>query len=230
MISYLTKAFAVIAALSILTIGQIGEVKPAAVTWTLDRLSAIGGKRTQIFGDPKVIETEYGKAIAFDGVDDGVFVYANPLEGASQFTIEAIFRPDESGEAEQRWLHIEDAENIESRALLETRLSGREWFLDTFLKSGDERSALYAERFKHPTGDWYHVALVYDGVDMRHYVNGDLELTGKLKMKPFGRGIVSFGVRQNKVYWFKGAILKARFSNHATAPQSFMKLPTRRLK
>ncbi len=228
MISYLTRTLAVAAALPLLAIALVGQVKPVAVTWTLDGLSAIGGKRTQVFGDPKVINTEYGKAIAFDGVDDGVFVYSNPLEKASNFTVEAIFRPDEGGEAEQRWLHIEDVENVESRALLETRLSGREWFLDTFLKSGDQRSALYAESFKHPTGEWYHVALVYDGAEMRHYVNGKLELTGKLKMKPFGRGITSFGVRQNKVYWFKGAILKARFSDHALTPEKFMTLPRRR--
>jgi len=58
---------------------------------------------------------------------------------------------------------------------------------------------------------------------MRHYVDGKLELSGKVAMKPFGNGVTSIGVRQNKVYWFKGAVLKGRFTNRALAPRQFMK-------
>ena len=102
-------------------------------------------------------------------------------------------------EKEQRWLHIEDTENVESRAMLETRLNGSEWFLDTFLKSGENRMPLFAENFKHSVGRWFHIALVYDGSEMRHYVDGKLELAGKINFKTFGKGITSVGVRQNKV-------------------------------
>ena len=174
-------------------------------------------------GDPKIIETGKGKAIVFDGVDDGIFIDNDPVAGAEAFTIEANFRPDAGGGKEQRWLHIEDTENAETRVLLEIRLDGNEWFLDTFIKSGDHRSPLYAENFKHPVGQWFHVALVYDGKEMRHYINGQLELFGKITAKPFGKGITSIGVRQNKVYWFKGAVRKARFTNRALSPDQFMK-------
>ena len=112
----------------------------------------------------------------FDGVDDALFIGNNPIAGFREFTIEAVFRPDAGGEKEQRWLHIEDTENAESRALLETRLVGDVWFVDTFIKSGENRLPLFAENFKHPIGEWHHVALVYDGREMRHYVNGKLEL------------------------------------------------------
>jgi hypothetical protein len=190
--------------------------------WNLDNLEEIGGHRVEVLGQPKVIKTDNGKAIEFDGVDDGIFIETNPLAGAKTFTIEAFFRPDADGPAEQRWLHIEDLENVESRALLETRVSKDLWFLDTFLKSGDNRLPLYAENFKHPTGRWYHVALVYDGTEMRHYIDGKLELSGKIAMKPFGRGRVSIGVRQNKVYWFKGAVRKVRFSRKALVPKQFL--------
>jgi hypothetical protein len=100
---------------------------------------------------------------------------------------------------------------------------GDEWFLDTFLKSDENRLPLYAENFKHPLGKWSHVALVYDGSEMRHYVDGNLELAGKVIFSPMRNGKISFGVRQNKVYWFKGAIRKVRFTNKALSPKEFMK-------
>lgn len=202
---------------------QTGNNSKRSVTWKLNDLEKIGGHTVELLGAPQVVKTDRGKAIVFDGVRDGIFIKSNPLAGADKFTIEAIFRPDAGGEKEQRWLHIEDTENTESRAMLETRLNGNEWFLDTFLKSGTERMPLYAENFKHPTGRWYHVALVYDGTEMRHYIDGKLELSGKLKFETFGNGITSIGVRQNKVYWFKGAVLKARFTNRALSPDDFVK-------
>ncbi|HQU91945.1 MAG TPA: hypothetical protein PLK77_06595 [Pyrinomonadaceae bacterium] len=127
-----------------------------STTWKLDNLKKIGGHKVAVLGQPKVITTEQGKAIEFDGVDDGIFIETNPLAGAKAFTIEAWFRPDSDGPAEQRWLHVEDLENVESRAMLETRVTKDQWFLDTFLKSGENRLPLYAENFKHPTGRWYH--------------------------------------------------------------------------
>ncbi len=203
--------------------GQTPENSKRSVIWKIDDLRNIGGYGVEVLGSPKVEKTNRGKAIVFDGIDDGIFIRQNPLAGADKFTVEAIFRPDAGGEREQRWLHIEDTANVESRALLETRLTGDTWFLDTFLKSGENRAALFAENFKHPLGKWFHAALVYDGSEMRHYVNGKLELSGKIAMKPFGTGITSIGVRQNKVYWFKGAVLKARFTNRAIRPSEFMK-------
>ena len=164
---------------------QSKETPKRAVTWKVDNLSKIGGHAVEVLGFPRVSKTHRGKAVVFDGVRDGIFIQNNPLAGADKFTIEAIFRPDAGGEKEQRWLHVEDTENVESRAMLETRLNGNEWFLDTFLKSGDNRMPLFAENFKHPVGRWFHIALVYDGAEMRHYVDGKLELSGKINFKAF---------------------------------------------
>ena len=194
-----------------------------SVTWKIDNLQKIGGNVVTVLGEPQVISTDKGKALLFDGVDDGVFIEVNPITGWREFTIEAVFRPDAGGTGEQRWFHIEDKQNAESRVLLETRLVGSEWFVDTFIKSGENRLPLYAENFKHPLGKWHTVALVFDGAEMRHYVDGKLELAGKLTINPLGSGVTSIGVRQNKVYWFKGAVRSARFTNRALAPKDFMK-------
>ena len=214
--------------LTILTISIFGQntetnkPRKKSVTWKIDNLKKIGGNSVTILGEPKIIKTDTGKAIEFDGVDDGIFLNTNPLAGMSEFTVEAVFRPEVGGGAEQRWFHIEGAETAETRAMLEIRLNGNEWFLDTFIKSGENRLPLYAENFKHPAGIWYHITLVFDGKEMRHYVNGKLELAGNLTIKPMENGQTSIGVRQNKVYWFKGAVRKARFTNRALAPNEFM--------
>lgn len=194
-----------------------------SVVWKIDNLKKIGGNPVEVLGNPQIVQTEKGRAILFDGTGDGIVVGSNPIEGWREFTIEAVFRPDAGGAPEQRWLHIEDLENAESRALLETRLVGNQWFVDTFIKSGDSRLPLLAENFRHPLGQWFAVALVFDGREMRHYVNGKLEMSGALTIKPLGKGKTSLGVRMNKVYWFKGAILKARFTNRALSPNEMFK-------
>jgi hypothetical protein len=219
------KTFAVLLLLIFALTGfaQNTETRKKSVTWKLDNLKKIGGNQVEVLGNPQIIKTGRGKAVLFDGTRDALLINDNPIAGMPAFTIEALFRPDADGGREQRWFHIEDAENAETRTLLEIRLNDAEWFLDTFIKSGENRSTLYAENFKHPAGAWYKVALVFDGREMRHYVSGKLELTGKITTKPFGKGVTSIGVRQNKIYWFKGAVQKLRFTNRALSPKEFMK-------
>ena len=204
--------------------GQKPKQQPApgrSVTWKIDNLKRIGGATVNLIGNPSVIGRGAAKAVLFDGIDDALVLDANPIAGAHAFTVEAVFRPDASGNKEQRWFHIQQ-DNSENRVLLETRLVGDEWFLDTFIKSGENNRALFAENFKHPLGAWYHVALVYDGTEMRHYVNGQQELAGPLTIAPLDHGKISIGVRMNRLFWFKGAIRKARFTPKALSPKEFM--------
>lgn len=202
--------------------GQTQQNAPAkSVTWKIDNLNKIGGNAVSIIGNPRVIDAPGGKAILFDGVGDGLVVNANPITGGRAFTLEAVFRPDANGAKEQRWFHIQQ-ENSENRVLLETRLVGDQWFLDTYIRSGENNRALFAENFKHPVGVWYHVALVYDGTEMRHYVDGKQEMSGPLTIAPLEQGQTSIGVRMNRVFWFKGAIRKTRFTGKALGPSEFM--------
>jgi hypothetical protein len=41
-------------------------------------------------------------------------------------------------------------------------------------------------------------------------------------IRPLAAGRTSIGVRLNRVFWFKGAISKARFTARALAPAEFM--------
>ena len=205
--------------------GRPGGAEPAgSVTWKFDNLKRLGGHDVTVIGEPRVIDAPAGKAVEFDGVDDGLLVGVNPVAGARAFTVEAVIRPDAGGLPEQRWMHIQGP-NPDGRVMLETRLSGGEWFLDTFIKNGprpEDGRTLFDEPFKHAVGAWYHVALVYDGALMRNYVDGKEELSGPLAVGPLGAGQTSVGVRQNRVHWFKGAISRARFTPRALTPREFM--------
>jgi hypothetical protein len=192
-------------------------------TWELNTTNNLGGYATQVLGAPGLIETPQGKATEFDGRQDGIIVDTNPLAEMERFTLEVIFRPDTGGPKEQRFVHLQEASG-ENRILIETRLTGdNRWFLDTFIRSGETNQTLYAEKFLHSVGEWYQAALVFDGREMRHYVNGVQEMAALIQYQPMKPGQISLGVRLNRVFWFKGAIRKVRFTHDALAPADFLK-------
>lgn len=193
--------------------------------WRLDNLERIGQQAVTVLGAPRVVEDDGQKAIAFDGVKDGLFVPAIPFAGARAFTIEALFFPASGGPAEQRFFHAQDGN--EARALLETRLDGQgKWWLDTFIVTGaTARGVTLVNRDqRHETNRWYWVALRYDGKTMAHFINGEKELEATAHFVPFGAGQTSLGVRQNKVFWFKGMIREVRFHPEAIPEEKLQRV------
>jgi len=190
--------------------------------WTFDRIDRIGGHTATVAGNPRLVDTPVGKAVEFDGVDDGLFLDAHPLAGAKAFTWEAIFRPD-GGQEAQRWLHLQESAS-ENRMLFELRVINGRWCFDSYVHTGESRKALIDRNKLHPILAWYHVAAVYDGREFRNYVNGVEEGAAEIQFAPQGPGRSSVGVRINRVNYFKGAIRAARFTPRALAPGEFMKL------
>jgi hypothetical protein len=200
-----------------------GVGSAGSVVWLIDNLQSIGGHPTTVSGAPQVIDTPAGKAVQFNGTDGALFVEYHPLAGLAQFTVEVIFRPDPGGAPEQRFFHMQ-ANGSENRVLFETRLPGNgQWFLDTYVMSNAGGAPLFAQNFPHPIGPWYHAALIIDGAQMRHYVNGVQELAVGLKFQPQLPGRTAFGVRLTKAYWYKGAIRLARFTPRVLSPAEFLK-------
>jgi hypothetical protein len=198
--------------------------------WTFDRLEGIGAHPTKILGHPRVIDTQLGKAVQFNGIDDALFIDVHPLAGAETFTWEVIFRPDRGGSAEQRFFHLQEqdpktGEDTETRLLFEIRVVDDRWCLDSFALAGNESRTLLNRRSLHPLDAWYHVAMVYDGKAFRNYVNGVLEGTAQVHLIPQGPGHSSVGVRINRRDYFKGAVRLARMSRRALTPEEFLKLP-----
>ena len=194
------------------------------IVWNIDNLENIGGSPVTVLGSPNIIDTPKGKAVEFGGEQDGLIVDTHPLEGVSAFTLEVVFRPDADGLPEQRFFHLQENDS-DNRLLIETRLTEDDmWYLDTYMKSDETDQTLIDKTQTHPVGQWYNATLVFDGSEMRHYVDGVMELSADIAtFTPRKQGKTSIGVRINKVHWFKGAIRTARFTKKALAPEEFLK-------
>jgi len=209
-----------------------GGVLPAphAETWYFNQTAEIGGHPTELIGHPHVIDSPYGKAVEFNGVDDGIFIPEHPLAGASTYTWEVIFRPDVDGPEAQRFFHFQEQDpatgkDTMNRMLFEIRIVDGQWCLDSFASSGDSNRTLLNCKMLLPLGKWYRATAVYDGKELRNYVDGELQGAGSLELKPQFAGRTSVGVRINKVYYFKGAVLMARMTPRALQPDEFLKMP-----
>lgn len=195
------------------------------VVWTFDRLADIGGAPTRVEGDPKLVDSPWGRAIQFDGVDDRLLIERHPLAGAAAFTFEALFRPDGGAHA-QRWFHLAEDPPAPggapgTRLLFEIRVFGDRWCLDAFANGPGYKQTLIFPDKLHPVGRWSHVAQTYDGATYRSYVDGQLQGEAAIAFKPQGPGRASVGARMNGVDYFKGAVREARFTPRALSPERF---------
>lgn len=196
-----------------------------STVWNMDSLNFIGGHKTTVVGTPKVIETEKGKAVEFDGIKDGLVVEAIPLAGAEKFTMEVIFRPDVNGPASQRLIYMQEngSKNRITMAVETAPADKNLWCLDTFIKCATGSKNLYKTDKTRATGQWYNAALIYDGQKMSHYLNGIEEASEKFLLTPLNDGKTSIGTKIDQSFWFKGAIRKIRFTRSVLPPQEFLK-------
>jgi hypothetical protein len=189
--------------------------------WSLDNLQIVGKARPVVWGNPRVVDG----ATVFDGVRDGLLMSENPLAGWTKFTVQILFCPAEGGGAAQRFFHAQDGQGEGMRAMIETRLDGKGgWWLDTFLRTDRAQLTLIEPRCVHPTGQSYWVALRYDGTTMAHFVNGEKEAEGTVAFGPMVGGKISLGVRQNQVFWFKGAMREVRFTPEALPAEQLQRV------
>lgn len=203
--------------------------RPVQRIWRFDNLDRIGGHRVTVEGAPKLIASPFGRAVAFDGVNDALFIPNHPLAGAREFTFEALFRPD-GGAFEQRWFHLESDEappvppgKGSTRMLFEIRVVGDRWYLDAFMTGRGYKQTLLVPEKTFPVGRWYHVAQSYDGRTYRCFVDGVLQQEVAMPFLPQGAGKSSVGVRLNRVNYFRGAIARARFTHAALPVSKFMR-------
>jgi hypothetical protein len=199
--------------------------------WRCNRLDRIGGYPTKVLGHPRIIQTPYGKAVEFNGVDDALLIDDHPLAGATTWTWDVIFRPDPGGNPEQRFFHLSvvdptTGKDTNDRIMFEIRIRNGEWCLDSYAKGGAHGQTLLNCDKKYSLGQWYRVTAVYDGATLRNYVGDELQGEGNVHLLPQGKGHASIGVRINQQYYFKGAVLEARFTRRALPVAEFLKMPT----
>jgi hypothetical protein len=185
------------------------------ITLRLDNLKEIGGHTVTVVGSPRLVQTDIGPVVEFNGKTDGLFIDANPLATLNRFTIDLVFQADADAPEEQRVVHIQE-EGTESRALIEIRAVSRDrWALDTYLRSGDARLTLLDRTITHPDARWHVATLTYDGKTMTHYVDGAREGSGPVSFAPLRAGRTAIGVRLNRVSWFKGRVHSIRITPEA---------------
>lgn len=192
-------------ALTVLIPWEPSARSAAPIEWQIDNLQRIGGHAVTIIGSPHVVQTDKGPAVEFDGKGDGLVIESNPLEGLGRFTVEVLFQPSLDGGEEQRFVHFQETTG-ENRALIELRLTGGRFALDTYLRSTEPGLALLDRARTHAAGEWHVASLTYDGKTMAHAVDGVRELAGDVAFTPLGGGRTSIGMRQNRVSFFKGRI------------------------
>jgi hypothetical protein len=200
-------------------------------TWNIDNLASIGGHATTVIGSPTIVSSPFGAALRFDG-NDGLIVNANPIAGATSFTMEMLLRPDANDGPvldQPRILHVQSSAPNDHRAILEGRIDGDQWYLDGFLRAPNASNpstigslALIDATKRHPVDQWYSYAMVYDGSELRIYLNGDLELSGPIALLPLATGQTSIGMRYNQVNFFSGDISKVRFTSSALQADQLM--------
>jgi hypothetical protein len=195
----------------------------AASEWKFGELFDLKKFDMTVDGYPQIVDSKYGKAIRFNGIDDGIIFHNNPLIGYNQFTIEMIFYPESGGQFEQRFLHCGSVQG--DRLLFELRSTeNNQWYFDAFLASGELSMPLIDKEKLHPSDEWYHAAFVVDRGKLTSYINGEKELEGEINFDKFNDGATSIGMRQNKISWFKGMIYNLRVTDAVLQPDHFTKL------
>jgi hypothetical protein len=203
-------------------VGAVTSLAAEPVIWRLDQPDKLAGHPLTVLGAPRITKEADGTAMFFNGSTDGLLLSANPLDGSAQFTIEVRFKPEAGGLAAQRFFHLEDTATW--RIMLETRLDGHgHWWLDTFLGKTGVSQPMIDPKLQHATDRWYWIALRFDGARMTSFVNGEQELEREAKFGPMTEAQLSLGVRQNKVFWFKGGIREVRWHREAIATEQLQR-------
>jgi hypothetical protein len=174
----------------------------------------------EISGNPQIVLDD-GRAVRFDGQNDGIFYDRDPVAGWDRFSIEMIFRPDSDGPFAQRIINLGSSRG--PRVLVEIRNTGTAWYLDAFMASLGKLTLVDSSRL-HPTGRWYEVTLTADHGKMHTFVNGVPESSGAVAFTPLPEGKSSFGTRLNHKYWFKGEIREIRISPFVVDPAHFLRV------
>ena len=200
--------------------------------WRFDQTATVDGHTTKVLGHPQIVDTEIGKAVAFNGVDDALLVDVHPLAGAATWTWEMIFKPDADGKPAQRIFHLQSVDPAtgtdfaNERMLFEIRIRDGQWCLDSFATAGGHARTLLNCEKMHPFGKWYRVTAVYDGKMLHNYVGDELQGEGELELPAERPGRASLGTRIDLRDYYKGAVYEARFTPRALPAAEFLKLPT----
>lgn len=199
--------------------------------WELNSLKKIGGHSLQVSGNPQIVNTEYGKAMKFNGIDDKLLVDNNPIGDAKEYTVEVVFKPDPAYDISNapRFIHFQDPDDtLAKRVLIELRVTQeKEWYLDGYMLTDAGEKTLVNKTLTHPTGVWIHAALTYKDNTLKTFVNGIQELSGTVTYteKLINKiGKTSIGGRMDNRNYYCGLIKTLKITRKALDPKDFIRL------
>ncbi len=204
--------------------------EPAATVWKIERTDSIGGRPVQKLGEPRVVDTPKGPAVSFTGESDGLLLAGpSPISGAAQYTIEALAFVEAGGSERQKVIHIQDATG--TRVLIElTQYAGGLWAFEAgskaYIDSKPVETYLSIQGRRYPTGQWYWLAVTYDGRQMTAYINGEEFLSKPVTTLPLGPDCVTgIGVRTTKRDSFHGRIREIRITPAVLPARDLQHMP-----
>ena len=168
-----------------------------------------GNNNGSVLGPQWVSDGIEGSALKFDGVNDFVLVTnADNLNVTNQVTIMAWARTSENKTAK-----IVEKGDWDGNSILQDHWNG--WAGQIRTSSNKSYSLNWGNGIP-VFGEWYHIALTYNGAVLKLYVNGQLvnskQITGKLHVN--GRDFV-IGSNNGAQKFFHGSIDEVRFFNKA---------------
>jgi hypothetical protein len=182
---------------------SIWPVSPARAT-TIDRTA--GPRTADRAPDSPALFAGTFRAIQLDGVDDYINVPDHPdLDPASEITIEA-------------WVYRLDANRCET-------VVGKGYATSYWLGFCTNKLRFYAHgagtnvdsNASVPAGRWTHIAVTYDGVTRRYYIDGSLDLTSTAANGPLAANSQPLGIGRDanafSQNYFQGYLDEVRLWN-----------------
>jgi len=154
---------------------------------------------------------KYGAALNFDGTDDVVEVAdANDLDFGDSFTLEAWVKPDTTG----AWRPAVTKETNDSIAY-QLYAAGENREPEAYVGHGSSTFSTATAEEVLTEDSWSHLALSYDGSDLRLYVNGELEATEPSASAQDSTGPLMLGGTEVLDEYFDGILDEVRLYNRA---------------
>ena len=182
--------------------------------WVVDNTTSIAGYVPTVMGTPTVTPMDAGTAVCFDGTTDGLLFATNPIQGMQQFTIQTLVYPEIAGTAQPRILHLGGPGANDVRLVIQMRPDGAtSWHLLVGFYWNATNTTVEDTAAIHASNQWYWLAVTYDGLTARVYVNGVLENSIALTFGPMVAGSMSLAARQNGASCFPGCMRDLEFFN-----------------
>ena len=199
--------------------------------WVIDNTSNIGGYTPTVLGSPTVTAMDAGTALCFDGTKDGLFFGGtNPIQGMAAFTIETLVYPEfTSGAASPRLMYIGDSATANRRLVIElvSGALGNWHILVGFSWNAATSTTIEDTNYVHPSGQWYWLAVTFDGQTARVYVNGVLENSANITFGAMATASISLANRPSGAAsgsnFFPGCMRDVEFFNSALPVSQLLK-------